>query len=196
MLHHRINLNLPVYMEDKTNVAAETTQVQQVTSEVEVNTYRETIKQLIANGAKRINNLRVKNVTFTDKESWVRLCITVSPSVKGYNTNGEEVDTNNVFVSLFALVACIRENEEFAWANNHLIEHPNVLPLILCGARINVLQRHYEAGTEIYNPFSKNPNQVPSVYEHNLYINDVIDIELSQTGARMLDKLADKIMGF
>lgn len=185
-------------MAEETNapVQVEEPQVQQVTTEVESSSYRETIKQLLVAGARKVSKIRVKNVTVVDMDGWVRVGITIIPPVKGYNANGEEVETNTIFVSLFALVACLRENEEFAWVGNALLERPNILPLILCGSDIDILQRHYAAGEEIYNPFSKNPDQVPSVYDHNVYINDVIDVRLGKTGEKMLDKLADKLMGF
>lgn len=185
-------------MAENANVPAqvESPQVEQVTSEVSSTDYREIVKSLIAGGAKRINKLKIKNVTPAEQENYVRVGISLIPSVKGYDSNGEEVETNVIFTSLFALVAIIRENEELAWMGNTLIEKPNLLPLIMCGAEIDILQRHYDSGVEIFNPYSHNKEQTPSVYDHPIYINDVIEIRLSKTGQKMVDKLADKLMGF
>lgn len=183
-------------VEEKKAPEQENPQVEQVVNEVNSSSYKEIIKSLIANGAKKASKLRVKNVTITEMETYTRVGISIIPPVKAYNVNGEEVDTNIIFVSLYALVAVLRENEELAWVGNVLLERPQVLPLLLCGSEIDIIQRHYTAGQEIYNPYSRNTEQVPAIYDHNLYINDVIDVRLGSAGEKMLDKLADKVMGF
>lgn len=164
-------------------------------------TYREIVRELLANGARKINKLKVKNINFTEKENYTAVGITFTTKVPGFtsNDNGmtyEKGMTNTIFVSLFSLVSVIKENEDLAWMGNKLSETPNILPLIFCGAELSIMQREYAAGTEVVNPFSTRTDVVAPVYDHDIIVNDVVDIELGTTGKKMADKLADKMLGF
>lgn len=166
----------------------------QVSTSFEGDTYKQIINKLISGGAKKFNNLKIKNVNILDADNYVRISITVVPTVPAY-INGELTESNVIFTSLFALTAVLKNNEDYAWMANTLLERPNVLPLILCGGTINILQREYGAGEEVPNPWSTRETE-PRSYDHNVIVNDVIDITLGKAGMKMADKLADKILGF
>ena len=176
------------------NVATQNVDVEpQVATSFEGDTYKQIINKLISGGAKKFNNLKIKNVNILDNDTYVRVSITVVPNVPAYIA-GELTESNVIFTSLFALTAVLKNNEDYAWMANTLLERPNILPLILCGGTINILQREYEAGEEVPNPWSTRETE-PRVYDHNVIVNDVIDITLGKAGTKMADKLADKILG-
>lgn len=174
------------------NVTVET--VNEVETPISGENYKNIISKLIAGGAKRYNNIEIKNVNVLEQSNYVRVSLTIVPNVPAY-INEELTESNVIFTSLFALVAVLKNNEETSWMANHVLEHYNILPLILNNARINILQRHYDAGDEVPNPFSTRESE-PKVYDHNIIVNDIIDITLCKRGEKMVDKLADKILGF
>lgn len=192
MANTKVNTNANVVEEivNPTIENVETTNVESTNAE----SYQQIINKLIAAGAKKYNNIKIKNVNVLDNDTYVRVSLTIVPNVPAY-INETLTESNVIFTSLFALVAVLKNNEETAWAGNTILERPNVLPLILCGATINILQRHYDAGDEVPNPFSTRESE-PRVYDHNIIVNDIIDIKLGKTGQKMMDKLADKVLGF
>lgn len=171
------------------------------TSEMYNSTYREIIKQLVANGAKKINAVRVKNVTVTDCDSYTRVALTLANPVDGFvydeaSDSWSKGKTSVVFTSVYAIAGMLKEAEETAWCANHIVAHPEVLNLVLCGSDVTLLQRSYEEGEEIRNPFTTRDDVEGVTYDHDVIINDVIDIKLGKTAEKMLDKLADKMLGF
>jgi len=187
--------NVNAEMNAEVNVTTPVVDVEpQVSTPLEGDNYKKIITQLVAGGAKKYNNLKIKNVNVLDADTYVRVSITIVPNVPAY-INEERTESNVIFTSLFALVAVLKNNEEYAWMANTLLERPNILPLILCGGTINILQREYEAGEDVPNPWSNRETE-PRVYDHNVIVNDVIDITLGKAGIKMADKLADKILGF
>lgn len=166
----------------------------QVTAEVSADDYREVVKKLIAQGAKQFKNIKIKNVTLTDMGNYIRVGLTLVPEVPAYNSNDEEVTSNVIFTSLFAVVAVIKQNEELSWAANVLLNQPKLLNMILCGSTIDIIQRRYEANVEIHNPYSKNPNSVPNVYDHRTIISDITEIRLGKVPVKMLDKIANRMI--
>lgn len=174
----------------------ETPQVEQpqVTEEISSDDYRSVVKRLVAQGAKQFKNVKVKNVTLTDMGSYIRVGLTLVSELPAYNSDGEEVTNNIVFTSLYALGAMLKDNEETAWAVNAIMSKPQLLNMILCGSTVDLLQRRYEAGVDIYNPYSKNPNQTPNVYDHRTIITDVNELHLGKVALKMIDKIANRMI--
>lgn len=186
----------------------ETTQIttqEQVSVQVETtattNSYQDAIKNLLLNGAKKLNNIRIKNVNFNEKDNYTMISFTLSNPIRGYvsNDNGnsyEEGMTNVIFTSLYAIVGTLKEDDELSWMANALLENPKALNLIFNGSTIDIIQQDIPAGEEFINPFSTRTNPDVQVYDHNLIINHIIKFKLSKVGLRMADKLADKLFGF
>lgn len=163
--------------------------------------YQNIIKKLIASGCKRVNSVRIKNVNITEKDNYTMVTFTLASGIKGFvsNDNGvsfEEGVTHSLFTSLFAITGALKEDESLGWMANGLLENPKALNLILNGSQIDILQQDVEAGTEFVNPFTTRTDSEPQVYEHNIIINHIIGFKLGDTGLRMADRLADKMMGF
>ena len=174
---------------------------QRVQVDVTGNTYQDAIKNLLLNGAKKLTNIRIKNVNFSEKDNYTMVSFTLSNPIRGYvsNDNGvsyEEGMTNIIFTSLYAIVGTLKEDDELSWMANALLENPKALNLIFNGSTIDIIQQDITAGEEFVNPFSTKSDPEVQVYDHNLIINHIIKFKLSKVGLRMADKFADKLFGF
>lgn len=159
---------------------------------------KEIIAELLKNGGKSVKDLKVKNVTVTRCENYVRLGITLDKPVMGMVTkdNGvtyEEGETNVIFVSLYSITSLLKDNDDAAFAANHLVEHPEAMSIVLSRASLNIIQETVEAGTEYKNPWSTNAEA--TVFDHKTIITHVTDVTLSDFAIRKLDKLADSLLG-
>lgn len=159
---------------------------------------KEIIAELLKNGGKSVKDLKVKNVTVTRCENYVRLGITLDKPVMGMVTkdNGvtyEEGETNIIFVSLYSITSLLKDNDDAAFAANHLVEHPEAMSIVLSRASLNIIQEIVEAGTEYKNPWSTNAEA--TVFDHKTIITHVTDVTLSDFAVRKLDKLADSLLG-
>lgn len=159
---------------------------------------QEIIAELLRNGGKSVKDLKVRNVTVTRCENYVRLGITLNKPVVGMITqdNGvtyEEGETNVIFVSLYSITSLLKEDDNAAFAANHLVEHPDSMSIILSRATLNIIQETVEAGTEYKNPWSINAEA--TVFDHKTIITHVTDVVLSDFAIRKLDRLADSLLG-
>lgn len=163
--------------------------------------YKNTIKKLVANGCKRINSVRIKNVNFTEKDDYTMISFTLDSNIVGYVSNDDGItyhkgETNILFTSLFAITGAFKEDEELSWMANYLLKNPNIINLVLNGATVDILQQEISAGEEFVNPFTTKRDPEPRVYDHDIIINHVINFKLGKIGWKMADKLADKLLGF
>ena len=98
-----------------------------------------------------------------------------------------------IFVSAFTITALLKEDDNAAFAANHLLKHPDALGMILSRATINVIQQPVKAGEEYKNPFN---NADSTTFDHDTIINHITNIQLSDFGMKRLDRLADMMLGF
>ena len=159
---------------------------------------KEIIAELLKNGGKSVKDLKVKNVTVAPQENYVRLGITLDKPVKGMITkdNGvtyEEGETNVIFVSLYSITSLLKDDDDAAFAANHLVSHPDSMSIVLSRATINIIQEVVEEGTEYRNPWSTNAEA--TVFDHKTIITHITDVKLSDFAVRKLDKLADSLLG-
>ena len=158
----------------------------------------EIVAQLIKKGAKEIKNVTVKNVTVTPMNEYVRLGLTLDKEVDGYKAEDDGTYTPSkvkiIFVSAFTIAALLKEDDDAAFAANHLLKHPDALAMIMSRAQINILQQSVKAGEEYKNPFSDNADA--TAFDHDVIINNITEIKLSDFGMKRLDKLADMMLGF
>ncbi len=159
---------------------------------------KEVISELLKNGGIQVKGLKVKNVTVTPQENYTRLGITLDKPVKGMVTkdNGityEEGETNVIFVSLYSITSLLKDEDNAAFAANHMITHPDSMSIILSRAILNIIQEVVEEGTEYRNPWSTNAEA--TVFDHKTIITHITDITLSDFAIRKLDKLADSLLG-
>lgn len=158
---------------------------------------KKVISQLMAIKANNVvKELVIRNINVTECETYNRVAITLDKPVKAMVAQEDgsyvEGESNIIFVGNYSIVGALRENEDVAFAGNHLIQHPKALNVVLSGAKINIIQEAVTAGQEYTNPFSN--DTVPTVVQHDSFYNHVFDIRLSAFGLKMLDKLAEKMM--
>ena len=160
---------------------------------------REIINNLLENGAKEVKGLKIKNVTITILENYTRLGLTLDKPVEGYVANSEGTydkgETNVIFVSAFAIASVLKDNDDTAFAANHLVEHPEAMNVLLSRATIDIIQEPVASGQEYRNPWSSNEDN-STVFDHDTIINHLTNIKLSDFGMKKLDRLADAMLGF
>ena len=158
---------------------------------------KEIIAELLKNGGKSVKGLKVKNVTVTRCENYVRLGITLDKPVAGMATKDsvtyEEGETNVIFVSLYSIISLLKDDDNAAFAANYLVEHPDGMSIVLSRATLNIIQETVEAGTEYKNPWFDNAEA--TIFDHKTIITHVTDITLSDFAIRKLDRLADSLLG-
>lgn len=160
---------------------------------------KEIVAQLIKEGAKQIKDVTIKNVTVTPMGEYVRLGLTINKEVDGFKANDdgsyEPAKTKVIFVSAFTIAALLKDNDDAAFAANHLLKHPDAMGMILSRAKITVIQQSVEEGAEYKNPFAGEDAQAV-VFDHATIINHITDLELSDFGTKRLERLADMMLGF
>ena len=162
-------------------------------------THKEVIAQLLKEGAKQVKDVIVKNVTVTPQDEWVKLGLTLDKEVDGYRANEdgtyEPAKTRVIFVSAYSIGAILKEDDDAAFAANHLIKHPDAMGMILRDPRIIIVQETVVSGTDYKNPFASE-NSEGKLFTHDAIINHIDTISLSDFGLKRLDRLADMMMGF
>lgn len=159
---------------------------------------KEVIANLIKAGAEPVKNLKVKNVTVTPQESYIRVALTLDKPVKGMVSKDEGVtyeegETNVIFVSLFSITSLLKDDDNVAFAVNHLVKNPDSMSIVLSRATIDILQEKVATGQEYKNPWSENAEA--TVFDHDTIINHITNIRLSDFAIRKMDKLADSLLG-
>ena len=158
----------------------------------------EIIAQLIKQGAKEVKNVTIKNVTVTPMNEYVRLGLTLDKEVDDYKIQDDGTYAPSkvkiIFVSAFTIATLLREDDNAAFAVNHLLKHPDALGMVLSRATINVIQQPVKEGEEYKNPFNDNADS--KTFDHDTIINHIANIKLSDFGMKRLDKLADMMLGF
>lgn len=159
---------------------------------------KEVVKKLIEAGGESVKNLKVKNVTVTPCENYVRLGIILDKPVKGMvtedNVTYTEGEVNVIFVSMFSIASILKDNDDVAFAVNYLLKNPESMSVVLSRATIDIIQEHVAKGIEYKNPWSDSSDS--TIFEHATIINHVTDIKLSDFAIRKVDKLADHLLGF
>ena len=161
---------------------------------------KEVVKTLLASGAKKVTDVKVTNVTVKALDTYVRVALTLDKKVEGYVLNETDGtystgEVKVIFVSLYSLLSMLKQDEETAFAANHVANHPETIALILSGARIDIIQQPVVAGEEYRNPWSDRDDVEATVFEHDTILNHVVSIEVSKFGEKALDKLMDKMLG-
>ena len=100
--------------------------------------------------------------------------------------------TTLVFVSSYSIASQFKDNDETAFAANHIVEHPEALQVLLSRATFDVIQEKVKAGDSWKNPWSDSGDE--RTYDHDTIINHVINIRLSAMGTKMLEALAMKLL--
>ena len=155
-------------------------------------TYEEKIKTLIANGWKKKNGIKVKNVTPTEKENHDRVTFTVREGfeidayVENPDTHKFELKKSNfIYSSTYAIAGALKETEDMGWLANIIVEDPDSLNVLFNGGTIDIISLEVPAGTPYVNPFSSTPEF--KIWEHDQIINIITNLKKGKSGERMED---------
>lgn len=158
---------------------------------------KEVISELLKNGAKLVKGINIKAIKIADKDTYTRLTLSIDKPVKGYvaDDSGEfhEDDVKYIFVSMFTILSLLRDDDDASFAVNHLTTRPEAMQVLLANAEIDVIQEPVTSGQEYTNPFSSSDTKV--VFDHDTYINHAVSIKLSEKAKKMLEKLAESMVG-
>ena len=178
---------------------------EEVTNEVmetktsSIKTVSQVIKDLLANGCKRIVNMRVKSAKVTEKDNYTMVSLTLDKPISGYVSDEDGVfekgETNIIFASTYSLAATLKESDDTAFAANTLVENPKGFEVILAGARIDVIQQEVAADELYVNPFSSRNEDEGEALGHDTIINHVVSINPSSNARDLLKLMALKMMG-
>lgn len=189
--------------------AAEATIVASATEEVKnevmetktssIKTVSQVIKDLLANGCKRIVNMRVKSAKVTEKDNYTMVSLTLEKPITGYVSDEDGVfekgETNVIFASTYSLAATLKESDDTAFAANTLVENSKGFEVILAGARIDIIQQEVSADELYVNPFSSRSEDEGEALGHDTIINHIVSINPSSNARDLLKLMALKMMG-
>lgn len=178
---------------------------EEVTNEVmetktsSIKTVSQVIKDLLANGCKRIVNMRVKSAKVTEKDNYTMVSLTLDKPISGYVSDEDGIfekgETNVIFASTYSLAATLKESDDTAFAANTLVENPKGFEVILAGARIDIIQQEVSADELYVNPFSSRSEDEGEALGHDTIINHVVSINPSSNARNLLKLMALKMMG-
>lgn len=159
---------------------------------------KEIIATLVKNGAKVTKNVTVKNVTITQFETHCRVTLTTDAAIPAFILDEEtgeykESTTNLIYTSTYAIASLLKDIPEASFAAANAVENPKSLNVILSGATISVITELAKAGVDYINPWSTNEANV-AMFDHDVYITHVTDIEFSKFAKEKLDQLAMHMM--
>lgn len=174
-------------------VEVETNNAQQESNDVL--SYEQKVKNLIVDGWRRKNGMKIRNVIVTEKETYCMMTFNVVPAIAGYlydEETGEYVKgmTNNIFSSTYAVAGVMKENEEIGWLANNIIEKPKLGNVLFNGGTVDIITKEFTAGDKFKSPFGNGEEQV---FDHDCIINLVVGIQLGNNGRKMLDSIRGSI---
>ena len=157
----------------------------------------EVVNALLKSGSEKVNNLKIKNVTITELDNYVRVSFTTDRKVKRFVDDGTgnfvQGESNIVITSLFAVAAVLRDNDKCSFAVNHILENPKSLELMLSRGSIDVILEPVSAGQEYKNPWSDTAE--PTIFDHDTIICHVVDIKPGPMADMAIDAIAKSLLG-
>lgn len=172
--------------------------VPSVNESISKDTFAEIIDKLLKDKENRAyRGLMVKNVIKKDgDEDYTRVTLVINSSIPGYipqeDGSYKRGVTSNIYTTSYAIAAVLKQNEDTAMMGNYVVNHPEIIPILLSGATINVIQTDVKEGAEYYNPFSTRENAEPYIGQHDFIVNNIYSLKLGKMGERYIDKLLDK----
>lgn len=171
-----------------------------IKDEEQVLSYKDKIRNCIADGWTKISGLIVKNVTFEERDNYTAVMISLNKPIDGYISKDEGITykkgkTNVIFTSTFAIAGMLKENPDLSYLANILNENPKGLSVILNGAEISILSKEIAAEEVYVNPFTTIEEKEGTAFDHDLIINHIIGCKLSKSGAKFAERAALAMLG-
>lgn len=172
--------------------------VEGVIENISKDTFADIIDRLLKDKTNRAyRGLMVKNVIKKDgDEDYTRVTLVINSSIPGYipqeDGSYKRGVTSNIYTTSYAIAAVLKQNEDTAMMGNYVVNHPEIIPILLSGAIINVIQTDVKEGVEYYNPFTTRENAEAYIGQHDFIVNNIYALKLGKMGERYIDKLLDK----
>lgn len=162
-----------------------------------MNTFEQAVASLRKAGAKEYKEVRVVNVTVTDKNSWTRVALTLDKEVDGYvddgNGNYSKGSTRIVFLSLYSIAGVMKNTDSTLAIASYVVNHPTALQVLLSGAKVDLLQQEVAANATYLNHFTGEEVQHES--DHDSIFTHIASLVLSDKGNNAVEKIEDKLLG-
>ena len=137
------------------------------------------------------------NVTLTDCKNWTRVALTLNREVDGPVCDSEGQwsigKVRVVFVSLYSIISLLKNTNDTLAITGHIANNPTALQIILCGAKVELLQQEVKAHATYVNAFTGEETEHES--DHDSLFNHLVDVEFTDKGHRAIEKIEDKLLG-
>lgn len=156
------------------------------------------IAGMLANGAQAIKGVKVKSVSVTPKEN--HTCVTFVtdkdnvPMYVDDGTGNYELKDGNFFsVSLYGVVAPLRDNEDISPIVSRVTENPDSAIILLNGATLDVIVEKVAAGEVYKSPWSEDAEE--KTFEHDTTIYHITNVALGKIGKIASEKIMNDMLG-
>ena len=137
------------------------------------------------------------NVTITDCKNWTRIALTLNRDVDGpvcdSEGNWSMGKTHVVFLSLYSILSTLKNTNETIAITGHIADNPTALQIILCGAKVELLQQEVKAHATYVNAFTGEETEHES--DHDSLFNHLVSVEFTDKALRAIEKIEDKLLG-
>ena len=139
----------------------------------------------------------IVNVTITDCKNWTRIALTLNREVDGpicdQDGNWSMGKTRVVFLSLYSIIGTLKNTADTLAITGHIADNPTSLQIILCGAKVELLQQEVKAHATYVNAFTNEETEHDS--DHDSIFNHLVSIEFTDKALRAIEKIEDKLLG-
>jgi len=158
--------------------------------------FNDAVAALRKSGAKS-ETVTIVNVTVVDCKTWTRIALTLNREVDGavcdQDGNWSMGKTRVVFLSLYSVLSTLKNTNDTLAITGHIADNPTALQIILCGAKVELLQQEVKAHATYVNAFTGEETEYES--DHDSLFNHIVTIEFSDKGHRAIEKIEDKLLG-
>ena len=158
--------------------------------------FDDAVAALRKSGAKS-ETVTIVNVTVTDLKSWTRIALTLNREVDGavcdQDGNWSMGKTRVVFISLYSILALLKNTNETLAITGHIASSPTALQIIMSGAEVEILQQSVKANETYINAFTGEETEYES--DHDSLFNHLVSIEFTDKGLKAIEKIEDKLLG-
>ena len=158
--------------------------------------FNDAVAALRKSGAKS-ENVTICNVTLTDCKSWTRVALTLNREIDGAVSDSEGNwsmgKTRVISISLYSVISLLKNTNETLAIASHVASHPTALQIILCGAKVELLQQEVKAHESYINAFTGEETEYES--DHDSLFNHLVSIEFTDKALRAIEKIEDKLLG-
>ena len=163
-----------------------------VTEQNVASSYDEKLKALLSDKDNRVyRNIRIRNITKREKTGdWENITLVLDGMIPGYirqdDGTWKKGMTNNLYTTSYAIAGILKENDEVAAVANKISEHPEMIPLVLNGAIISVVQTDVAKDEAYTFPFSTRDRKEKYTRDHDWIANNIFNVNLGKAGKNFM----------